>query len=77
MISYIVLPLITPLLSLGTLVGPLVGLVIGIVALGANFFSIYRFSASRHRYRKPVIALHCAVIVLLSVLLYRDIAALI
>lgn len=77
LLAYIVLPFVIPILGLAPSVGPWLGIVIGLVAIAANVYSIRRFSRSKHRWRKPVIALNVGVIGLLVVLLVLDVSALI
>lgn len=74
-IAYILLPFVAPFLNLAPGVGPWLGVGIGIVAIVANGFSIRRFSRSRHRLRKPVIAINIAVIAFLLVLMGIDLNA--
>jgi hypothetical protein len=45
---------------------------IGVVAIVANVFSIRRFARSRHRLRRPVIAINLAVIAFMLVLIGID-----
>lgn len=73
-LAYVLLPFAIPLLGLAPGVGPWLGIGIGLVAIGANLFSIRRFARSRHRLRKPVIAIHVTVIVLLVVLIALDVS---
>ena len=75
-LTYVILPFVTPLIGLAPGVGPVVGLVIGTVAIVANVFSIRRFWRADHRWKIHATVLHGAVIVLLLVLLYLDLAAL-
>ncbi len=72
LLTYIVLPFIAPFLHLSGSIGPTVGLGVGAVAIVANVFSIRRFWAADHRWKKHVTVLHVAVIALLLVLAVRD-----
>jgi hypothetical protein len=74
-IAYILLPFVAPFLNLAPGVGPWLGVGIGVVAIVANGFSIRRFSRSRHRLRKPVIAINIAVIAFMLVLMGIDLNA--
>ncbi|MGI9612736.1 MAG: hypothetical protein ACR2QO_07515, partial [Acidimicrobiales bacterium] len=76
-LTYVILPFVAPFLGFAPGTGPVIGLVVGTVALIANVFSIRRFWLADHRWKKPVTALHLAVIVLLLVLMYLDITALV
>lgn len=75
-LTYVILPFVTPLIGLAPGVGPSIGLVVGIVAIAANVFSIRRFWKADHHWKKQITVLHVSVIVLLSILLYLDITAL-
>lgn len=72
-LAYIVLPFVTPFLSLAPGVGPVLGLAIGAVAVAANVFSMRRFWRLNHRWRKPITVVHVAVIAFLLVLIATDI----
>lgn len=75
LIAYILLPFIIPIIGLAEGVGPWLGIGISLVAIAANVMSIRRFARSNHRWRIPVIAINCAVIALLLVLLALDVSA--
>ena len=75
-LSYVILPWLAPLLGWQGALGPVVGIVIGVVALASNVWSIRRFWASRHRLRWPITVLNCAVIILVTVLVVRDLGRL-
>jgi hypothetical protein len=77
LIAYILLPFVAPFLNLAPGVGPWLGITISVVAIVANVFSIRRFAGSRHRLRKPVIAINVAVILLMVYLIGVDIAAMV
>lgn len=72
LIAYILLPFVAPLLGLAPGVGPWLGIGIGVVAIVANVFSIRRFARSKHRLRKPIIAINIAVIAFMLVLIGID-----
>jgi hypothetical protein len=76
-LTYVILPFITPLIGLAPGVGPVIGLVVGIVALAANILSIRRFWRADHPWKIYATGLHSAVIVLLVILLYLDLADLV
>ena len=75
-LTYVILPFVTPLVGLAPGVGPVIGLIVGTIAIAANVFSIRRFWRADHPWKKPVTALHSAVIVLLVVLVYLDLTQL-
>jgi uncharacterized membrane protein len=77
LLTYIVLPFVTPLIGLAPGVGPVVGIVIGTIAIAANIFSIRRFWRAEHPWRKPVTVIHVGIIILLVILIAVDLAALI
>ncbi len=77
LLTYIVLPFVTPFLGLAPGVGPALGLVIGTVAIGANVWSIRRFWRAEHPWRRPVTVLHVLVIAFLLVLMVNDLVELI
>ncbi|REK11839.1 MAG: hypothetical protein DWQ40_11860 [Actinobacteria bacterium] len=76
-LAYIVLPFVTPFLGLAPGVGPMLGITIGTVAIGANVWSMRRFWVLDHRWRKPVTAIHIAVIAFLLVLIGLDLVELV
>ncbi len=76
LLTYVVLPFVTPLVGALGGVGPVLGLVLGGVALVANAASIRRFWAAQHPWRVPVTVVHVGVIVLVSILVALDVAAL-
>lgn len=77
LLAYIVLPFVTPFLSLAPGVGPILGIVIGTIAIGANVWSMRRFWRLQHPWRKQVTVIHLMVIGLLVVLVALDIAELV
>lgn len=76
MLTYIVLPFVTPLFRLAPGVGPALGLVLGTVAVGSNGLSIRRFWRADHPWKVYVTVLHVCVISMLFLLLYHDITEL-
>ena len=72
LLTYVLLPFFAPLIGLAPGVGPVVGLVVGVVAIAANVFSIRRFWAADHKWKRQVTFLHVSVIALLLVLLVLD-----
>jgi hypothetical protein len=75
-LSYVILPFITPFLGLAPGVGPILGIAIGTVAIAANVWSLNRFWRLKHRWRKPITVLHVGVIALVLVLIAMDVAEL-
>lgn len=74
--SYVFIPFVAPFLGFAPGIGPRLGIAIGLVALGANFFSIYRFWKADHKYKWFITVLNLSVIGLLLVLLFQDINSL-
>lgn len=74
LLSYIILPIVTPLLGAATSVGPAIGIPVGILALGFDVAAIRRFWVSRHRWRWVMTVLYVAVMGMVTFLLVRDIA---
>ncbi len=75
-LTYIVLPFVTPLIGLAPGVGPIIGLIVGTIAIAANIFSIRRFWRADHQWKIHATVLHGSVMVLLVILLYLDIVQL-
>jgi hypothetical protein len=73
LLSYIVLPLLAPLVGLVT-VNPVLGIVLGSVALAANTLAVRRFWLADHPWRWPYTAICMIVVALILVLLARDVA---
>ena len=76
LLTYIILPFVTPLLGIAPGVGPVLGLTLGTVAIGSNVLSIRRFWRADHPWKKYVTVLHVTVISMLLLLLYHDITKL-
>jgi hypothetical protein len=75
-LAYVVLPFVTPFLGLAPGVGPILGITLGAVAIAANVWSMRRFWILDHRWRKPVTAIHLAVIAFLLMLIVLDLSEL-
>ncbi|MEM7142469.1 MAG: hypothetical protein AAF548_15710 [Actinomycetota bacterium] len=71
-LTYILIPLVFPLIGFGTGVGPWIGVPVGVVAIIANVVSIRRFHRSDHRLKWPMTAINVGIIVLLVVLIAID-----
>ena len=77
LVTYIFLPLLSPLLNLSGSVGPILGLVVGAVSMIAIVFSIRRFFAADHKYRWHYAAVGGSIMVLLVVQAVIDVRALV
>ena len=75
-LTYLVFPIVTPLLGAAAGVGPAVGIAIGVLALYFDVLGIRRFWMADHRLRWPITALYAAVMVLVTVLVITDIGRL-
>jgi hypothetical protein len=76
LLTYIVLPLLKPVIDLSGGVGPLLGLVIGTVSVVAIVVSMRRFWAADHRMRWGYTAIGGAIVAFLAVQAAIDVAAL-
>jgi hypothetical protein len=76
LLTYIVFPIVTPLLGTATSVAPAIGLPIAVVALWFDVMGIRRFWLANHRWRWPVTAIYLSVMALVTVLLVGDIGQL-
>jgi hypothetical protein len=74
LLTYVVLPFVTPLIGLAPSVGPVIGIVVGVVALVANAVSIRRWWRADHRLKWPMTCIHVGVMVLLVILVVTDLA---
>ena len=74
LLSYIILPIVTPLLGAATSVGPALGIPVGITALVFDVVAIRRFWVARHRWRWAMTAVYIAVMGMVTALLVGDIA---
>lgn len=75
-LTYVVLPVLKPVVDLSGGVGPVLGLLLGAVSAVAIVFSMRRFVAARHRWRWGYIAVGSGILVLLAVQAVGDIGAL-
>jgi hypothetical protein len=76
LLTYVVFPIITPLLGTATDVGPAIGIPIAVVALIFDVLGIRRFWLANHRWRWPVSFIYLAVMALVTYLLVGDIVSL-
>jgi hypothetical protein len=77
LLTYIVLPLLKPVIDLSGGVGPVVGLLIGAVSTTAIIVSMRRFWAADHRLRWGYTAIGAAILAFLAVQAVIDLAALV
>lgn len=76
LLTYVVFPIVLPLLSIAKGAGLAIGLAIGTFAIVCDVFTIRRFFAADHRYRWHFSAIALGVITLLFVLLAEDLIGL-
>ena len=76
LLTYVVLPLLKPVVDLSGGVGPVLGLVLGAVSTVAILASMRRFWAADHRLRWGYTVIGGAILVLLAVQAVGDVAAL-
>lgn len=74
LITYVFLPILSPLLNLSGAVGPWLGLVVGAVSMVAIVYSMRRFFAADHKYRWHYAGVGLAILCLLVVQAAVDIA---
>jgi len=76
LLSYVVLPIVSPVLGVATTIGPYVGIPIGAVALVFDVRAIRRFWIANHRWRWAMTWLYVAVMGLVLSLVIGDIVQL-
>ena len=77
LITYILLPVLRPLIDLSGGVGPALGLTVGTVSMVAIVFAVRRFFAADHKWRWHYSGIAGAIFVLLTVQAVVDVRALI
>jgi hypothetical protein len=77
LLTYIVLPVLSPVIGASTGVGPAIGIPLAVVALVFDVLGIRRFFAANHRLRWPITGVYLAVICLVLALLGENIATLV
>lgn len=73
LLSYVLLPIVTPLASAFAGVEPYVGIPVALLALGFDVAGMRRFWVADHRWRWAMTALYLAVMALVTVLLVSDV----
>lgn len=76
LLTYVLLPLLAPILDLSGAVGPGIGIAVSIVAIVAIVASIRRFFAAHHRLRWGYTTVGSAILVLVVVQAAVDLNAL-
>ncbi len=72
-LSYVVFPIITPIIGVSTGAAPIIGIPIAILALYFDVMGIRRFWIANHHLRWPISFIYLAVIGLVASLLITDI----
>ncbi|MGO9341819.1 MAG: hypothetical protein ACLP6E_04775 [Acidimicrobiales bacterium] len=73
LLSYVVFPIVTPLVGAATDVGPAIGIPIAVVALFFDVMGIRRFWLASHRWRWAMTVIYVLVMSLVASLLVGDI----
>ena len=73
LLSYVVFPIVTPLVGAATDVGPAIGIPIAVVALFFDVMGIRRFWLAGHRWRWLMTVIYVLVMSLVTSLLVGDI----
>jgi len=73
LLSYVVLPIMLPLIGLAPGIGPIIGIPIGVLALTFDYLGIRRFWLADHRQRWAFTALYAVVGTMVFTLLIVDI----
>lgn len=71
-LTYVVLPIVVPILGIARGVGPVIGIPIAVAAVACNVLTIRRFFAADHRWRWAYTALALSIIGLLAVTMAKD-----
>lgn len=77
LLTYVILPVLGPVLGLSGAVGPVLGLTVGMVSAVAVVVSMRRFWAADHRWRWGYTAVGGGILVLLTAQALGDVASLI
>jgi hypothetical protein len=73
LLSYVVFPIVTPLIGAATSVGPAIGIPIAVLALTFDVMGIRRFWLAGHRLRWVMTGIYVLVMALVTTLLVGDI----
>lgn len=76
LLTYVLLPIVAPLVGAATGIGPVVGIPLGLVAMSFDVIAVRRFWLANHRYRWLCTALYVVIIGFLVTLMIRDIITL-
>ena len=73
LLSYVVFPIVTPVVGVAGGVGPAIGIPIAVLALFFDVVGIRRFWLTDHRWRWAMTAVYAAVMILVGSLLVGDV----
>ena len=73
-LAYVIFPWVLPAVGVARGVGSGVGLLIGAVAIVFNVLSVRRFWRVDHRFKWPITAINCGVMILLVIMAAIDLA---
>jgi len=76
LLSYVVLPVLAPLLGRAAGVGPALGIPLGVLALIFDIRAVRRFWLAEHRWRRPITGVYVVVMAMVAGLLIHDIVTL-
>jgi len=74
LLSYVIFPIVTPLVGASTNVGPAIGIPIALLALVFDVRGIRRFWLAEHKWRWLITVIYLAVMILVTVLLIGDLS---
>ena len=77
LLSYVILPIVTPALGEAARVGPIVGVPIAVVALVFDVMAVRRFWAADHRWRWGISLIYVVVMSMVLALLVGDVVHLV
>ncbi len=76
LLSYVILPVVTPVLGVAASVGPYIGIPVALVALVFDIKGVRRFWLANHRWKWSMTVLYAAVIAMVLGLLIGSIYSL-
>lgn len=76
LLTYVLLPIVAPLVGAATGIGPVVGIPLGLLAMTFDVMAVRRFWMADHRYRWLCTGVYVIIIAFLITLMVRDIVTL-
>ena len=77
LLTYVLLPIVAPIVGAATGIGPVIGIPLGLVAMTFDVMAVRRFWLANHRYRWLCTAIYVVIIAFLVGLMVRDIVTLV